>query len=536
MYLCKVFIFVCVIYNSETKNVRKEAEEHYGLDSVSDDWSQQKWNSIFKPPRPNECSDKLAYGKLDAKSSSNDDGSNGKECRKKFNELQDLSKDQVFTVDDVHKDNEIHKPGNLLTGEIKYSDQIVSKTSNDENNPDFSKNDTSKGSLQITSKPFLKSTMKSSKPDLNSDSPVLENSKSVSTENLSGKENISVQRNIQRNFSVYRSFIFNPNAMPQEKFQNCTTPRNESGFCRYLQHCMIPNIVSSLNTFMGYVCIIEERFIGVCCPHLPATLVVVKDKEDHKTEIKTTEECGVSTNTRIVGGTTADPKAWPWMVALLSNSNKNFFCGGALLNSHYVLTAAHCTFGVANNAIVARLGEYDFRDNGEFHDDYAVVEIKRHGLYSRRTLRNDIALLKLEKTVVFNEFIKTICLPDGGKTYVGEIATLAGWGNLAGNLVGGGTTSNILQEASFPVQSNDECTRVHGISIAPSLICTSSKDGDKGACNGDSGGPLMLLDKNNRWKVIGLVSWGRRGCNPEFPTVYTRVTHFLEWINMHSSL
>lgn len=52
---------------------------------------------------------------------------------------------------------------------------------------------------------------------------------------------------------------------------------------------------------------------------------------------------------------------------------------------------------------------------------------------------------------------------------------------------------------------------------------------------GDSGGPLMLLDKNDRWKVIGLVSWGRRGCNPEFPTVYTRVSHFLDWIKEHAN-
>lgn len=52
---------------------------------------------------------------------------------------------------------------------------------------------------------------------------------------------------------------------------------------------------------------------------------------------------------------------------------------------------------------------------------------------------------------------------------------------------------------------------------------------------GDSGGPLMLLDENNRWKVIGLVSWGRRGCDPEFPTVYTRVSFFLDWIKKHAT-
>lgn len=77
------------------------------------------------------------------------------------------------------------------------------------------------------------------------------------------------------------SFIFNPSAKPQEQFQNCTSPKNESGTCRYLQHCMIPTIVSSLTQFMGFVCIIEGRFIGVCCPSLPVSVVVVQDQKEH---------------------------------------------------------------------------------------------------------------------------------------------------------------------------------------------------------------------------------------------------------------
>lgn len=87
---------------------------------------------------------------------------------------------------------------------------------------------------------------------------------------------------------------------------------------------------------------------------------------------------------------------------------------------------------IPNNEIVARLGEYDFKDNGESHDEYAVTKIKRHGHYNARTLKNDIALLKLEKSVEFNEFIQTICFPEEEKDYVGEKATLAGWGNIKG--------------------------------------------------------------------------------------------------------
>lgn len=334
----------------------------------------------------------------------------------------------------------------------------------------------------------------------------------------------------------FDSFVFNPSADPLEKFQECKTPKNESGSCRYVQHCMLPSILNSIQHFMENVCIIQGRFIGVCCPEFPVQTILVKwedkakDINDRNDSIEIPQDCGIGTNTRIVGGTDADRKAWPWMVALL-NSKKKFFCGGSLINSQYVLTAAHCTFGTSKNQIVARLGEYDFNDPRDPHDDYQVVEIKRHGQYNSMSLRNDIALLKLEKPVTFNEFVKTICLPEAATDYIGREATLVGWGHLNG--VSGGT-SDVLQEASFPVISNDQCSESHRLPIPSSLICAAAVSRDKGACNGDSGGPLMLLDENDRWKVIGIVSWGRRGCNPKFPTVYTRVTHFMDWIKKHS--
>ncbi|GFQ82820.1 chymotrypsinogen A [Trichonephila clavata] len=337
--------------------------------------------------------------------------------------------------------------------------------------------------------------------------------------------------------STLNSFVFNPSAQPLDKFQECTTPKNESGFCRYLQHCFLPSILSTIQHFMENVCIIEGRFIGVCCPQFPAQTVFVNwgnelDSSDSSSNnsVEAPEDCGVGTNTRVVGGTNADRKAWPWMVALFNNKNK-FFCGGSLINNRYVLTAAHCTFGPDKSQIVARLGEYDFNDPREPHDDYRVIEVKRHGQYNRLTLRNDIALLKLEKPVVFNEFIKTICFPEAEKNYMGDVATLAGWGHMDG---GSSSTSDVLQEANFPIISNIQCSRTHGVSVPSSLICAATPTQDKGACNGDSGGPLMLLDENERWKVIGIVSWGRRGCNPKFPTVYSRTTHYMEWIRKHA--
>lgn len=47
---------------------------------------------------------------------------------------------------------------------------------------------------------------------------------------------------------------------------------------------------------------------------------------------------------------------------------------------------------------------------------------------------------------------------------------------------------------------------------------------------GDSGGPL-ICKIDERYKLIGVVSWGSDNCDPESPTVYTRISAYRDWIS-----
>jgi secreted trypsin-like serine protease len=49
----------------------------------------------------------------------------------------------------------------------------------------------------------------------------------------------------------------------------------------------------------------------------------------------------------------------------------------------------------------------------------------------------------------------------------------------------------------------------------------------KGTCNGDSGGPILLGDQKT---VVGIVSFGSQECELGFPTIYTNVLNYLQWI------
>ena len=100
---------------------------------------------------------------------------------------------------------------------------------------------------------------------------------------------------------------------------------------------------------------------------------------------------------------------------------------------------------------------------------------------------------------------------------------VAGWGRTCGSC----PLPNILQEVEIDVITEATCKRQWGANINDGHICVK---GDKiGSCNGDSGGPLVC-DVGGEWIQAGLTSWGYRGCNTNYPSVYSRITFFRQWI------
>lgn len=77
---------------------------------------------------------------------------------------------------------------------------------------------------------------------------------------------------------------------------------------------------------------------------------------------------------------------------------------------------------------------------------------------------------------------------------------------------------------------NDQCSRdyegVRNANIIASMICAGVAG--KGACSGDSGGPLQCL-QDNQWIQAGITSFGIP-CARGIPEVYSRVSSFENWI------
>uniref|UniRef100_A0A4W3K4L2 Chymotrypsinogen B-like n=1 Tax=Callorhinchus milii TaxID=7868 RepID=A0A4W3K4L2_CALMI len=243
---------------------------------------------------------------------------------------------------------------------------------------------------------------------------------------------------------------------------------------------------------------------------------------------------------RIANGEVAAPGSWPWQASIQDRSDWHF-CGGSLIQSQWVITAAQC--GVRANDHRVILGVSDRNLHSLF------LQVIVHPQYNPKTMSYDMALLKLEMPVTVNDHVSTVCLPTATDLFPsGMFCTTTGWGLTNPNGMDIGLPTK-LHQASLPLVSKSECEKKWGSSsiISDDMLCAGgagatsclvrSESGQFCLSNaslivgsGDAGSPLVC-EKNNAWYLVGVVSWGTASCNLSIPAVYARVTQAQPWID-----
>jgi len=254
------------------------------------------------------------------------------------------------------------------------------------------------------------------------------------------------------------------------------------------------------------------------------------------------DDCGKSkyldagTEGFIVGGRESRPGENPWQVSLLRPSGSHF-CGGIIINEDWVLTAAHCVEYQSASRVRVTVGEHDRSaiDNPS-RTILGVSEIIEHEMYDvLADFDADIALLKLSSKITFSEDVQPVCPPERNNDYVDNTCTVSGWGTLSS---GGGFLPKVLQQVNLPIPTNADCQRSIGVwyDITDGMICAGNiPENEKDSCQGDSGGPMVVRNSEERFEVVGIVSWGL-GCANGTPGVYARVSQYMDWIESKIAL
>ena len=194
-----------------------------------------------------------------------------------------------------------------------------------------------------------------------------------------------------------------------------------------------------------------------------------------------------------MGGQQTEVNEYPWMVGLYYHpwSTQRTYCGGSLISSRWILSAAHCFYDQDTPSNWhAGLGDHDYLITTETdHIDKDIATIINHPNYNDDTFDFDFALLKLDSEVDFSlhPTIRPICLPSDAKdSHTGQAAITTGWGRTQF----GGSSSNVLLEVDVSVLSNMACKADYGYDpeeISDQMICANKDGGGKDACQGDSG-------------------------------------------------
>ncbi|XP_032493548.1 vitamin K-dependent protein C isoform X2 [Phocoena sinus] len=232
---------------------------------------------------------------------------------------------------------------------------------------------------------------------------------------------------------------------------------------------------------------------------------------------------------RLIGGQEAGWGESPWQVILL-DSKKKLACGAVLVHVSWVLTAAHCLDD--RKKLIVRLGEYDLRRREKWEVDLDIKEVFVHPNYTKSTSDNDIALLHLARPATLSQTIVPICLPDSGLserelTQVGQETVVTGWGYRS---EAKRNRTFVLNFVRVPLVSRNMCVLAMQNKISENMLCAGILGDPRDACEGDSGGP-MVVSFRGTWFLVGLVSWGE-GCGRlNNYGVYTKVSRYLDWIH-----
>lgn len=220
----------------------------------------------------------------------------------------------------------------------------------------------------------------------------------------------------------------------------------------------------------------------------------------------------------VVLGWTAPEGAYPFMAALVDSDDFQF-CGGSVIASSYVLTAAHCVVGrrLDRDPLYVITGRTNLSNTSQ-GQRIRVSSISVHPDYDDVALTHDAAVLRLSSPTS-SPAIQLASAANDNLEAAGTTLRVTGWGDTLPTM--GFFSTYQLQYTDLRVVSDDDCGVTNFGFDGDTGVCAEELLTD--SCNGDSGGPLF---HNGSPRIqVGIVSYGTSCAVPYFPGVYSEVNN-----------
>jgi secreted trypsin-like serine protease len=235
----------------------------------------------------------------------------------------------------------------------------------------------------------------------------------------------------------------------------------------------------------------------------------------------------------VIGGSNANQGEFPWQLSQqrLSGTAWGHSCGASLLSQRYGLSAAHCVDGNAATNLRVIAGLHD-RSNTAGSTTANIASYRMHEQYNngQASYANDIAILTFASNIntVAGRIAYATLPANNNNNFAGATCVISGWGRTSSS----NTLPNVLQKASITILTTAQCQQQGSSGVWANHICIRDNSNQAGACNGDSGGPCNCPSGSTSL-VTGIASfvWASGGnCLTTRPSVYTRVSTYLQWI------
>lgn len=235
----------------------------------------------------------------------------------------------------------------------------------------------------------------------------------------------------------------------------------------------------------------------------------------------------------VVGGAAAEPGTFPWMADVLDVRGEEVGqCSGTVLAPELILTAGHCAenpqSGAVNEASGYRVvtGNLNWAAPEGEKQVSGVSRVIVCSCFDRQTTVGDVALLELSTPTT----APAVTLASPQHVGAGAQALFAGWGDMYSN---DPVPVQRLRWAPTVIQAPQRCEREASPFSPSGELCVLDPPALRtGACNGDSGGPLLVRDSSavGGMAQIGVASHVYSECATTSPSVFTRVAAVSAWI------